>query len=370
MTEQQMRYDPACFRRVFVDRQDALRQVVRELGESDALGVDLEMVQRVDRRAGGIQEWVHVLALIQIASQSLSVVIDPVRCRDLSPLGPLLGGSVRKIFLGGGQDASLLERTGIPALNVVDVGEIALAVFGRREDGMAALARRIFNVSLDKTVRRADWLARPLNPALLTYAYQDAELTLLIYRWFQQNYPEIVSVHERPVLDPRLGASTPEWLREAAGRSSIDPLAVVMERGLDPERDAVQLTDDVRAALLASTAPRQINRLLRVAGDLGLAGILPEAVRLAGSRSSLVRASAARAVGKLAEPDEGMPLLAALKDDPIEDVRKAAEAAARDLLAPRVAVEREPEAEGPSLGDGALSMLQKLMADLQDGEED
>ena len=199
-------YRPGQFRRLLVQDDTELARVVDELEQSEAIGVDLEMGQRAERKAGGYQEWVHILALIQIASPELSVAIDPLRISKLQLLAPLMGGPVRKVFLGGGQDASLLERSGIPARSIVDVGEVALAIFGRREDGMAALAHRVFGISLDKTVRRADWLVRPINPVLLAYAHRDAELTLLLFRWFEREYPEVVKYHERYELDPQLPA--------------------------------------------------------------------------------------------------------------------------------------------------------------------
>ena len=366
MTEATYSYDPAHFRRIYIDDPGDLPGIVVELQRADAIGVDLEMVQRIDRRAAGYQEWIQVLALIQIASDSLSVVVDPVRCHDLSPLRLLLCGSTRKVFLGGGQDATLLERAGIPARNVVDVGEVALAVFGRREDGMAALSRRIFGISLDKTVRRADWLARPINPVLLAYAHRDAELTLLIYRWFQENCPEVLALHEREELEPVLPDSAPFWLRQAVARSSSDPLVVLTECNLNADRDSEKLTEDVRAWLHRSRAPRQINRLLRLAGDLRLESLLPDILPYADSQSSVMRAAAARAVGLLAKPDTGGPVLERLKEDPIEDVKKAAEAGLRDLRSSSIpAPQLEDDGEIPSLDESALSALERLKKQLE-----
>lgn len=366
MTEGTEPYRPERYRRVFVAEQDRLPGVVDELRRADALGVDLEMVQRVRRLPGGLQEWRQVLALIQLASESLSVVVDPVRVKDLSALRPIMRGTARKVFLGGGQDAVLLEQAGIGARNVADVGEIALALFGRRQDGMAALAQRIYGISLDKTVRRADWLARPLNPVLLSYAHQDAELTLEIYRWFQRHYPVEVKLHERPELEPGLPEGTPDWLRVAAERSVPDPTAAVMGAGFDPEADEKVLADELRNVLQRVYAPRQINRLLRLAGDLGLRSLLPEVLTYVDSPSSLIRASAARSVGMLADAETGEPVLQRLRQDPILEVQKSAEAAMRDLK--RAPSGAEPAAEATTesaLDEDARAALQRLMDQLQ-----
>jgi hypothetical protein len=361
-------YDPLQFERIHVRSDDALKAIAPRFDSADAIGIDIEMGQHVVRRPGGVQEWTHVLALIQIASESLSVLVDPLRCNDLSPLRQLLAGSARKVFLGGGQDSALLETAGIPAHNIVDVGEIALAVFGRREDGMAALARRIFDLSLDKSVRRTDWMQRPLNPALLAYAYRDAELTLLIYRWFQEQYPEAVALHERKDLDARLSDDVAPWITAAlmGNRSGPDPLAVVMEHGFDPTRDREVLTEDMRLALAETSAPRLVNKLIRVSSDVGLADLVPHFILLTLSQSSLIRTAAARAIGVLATPEIGEESLLALKDDPVAEVKSAADAALKDLRTPpQPETPDETLGEEPSLDPAALSALQSLMQSMQ-----
>lgn len=363
-------YDPLRFERIHIRDDETLKRIAPRFESADAIGVDIEMGQHVERRPGGLQEWSHVLALIQIAAGSLSVLVDPLRCNDLSPLRAVLAGQARKVFLGGGQDAALLEGAGLPAINIVDVGEIALAVFGRREDGMAALARRIFGLSLDKSVRRTDWMQRPLNPALLAYAYRDAELTLLIFRWFQEHFPEAVALHERQDLDARLSEDAAPWITAAltGSRSGPDPLAVVMEYGFDPKRDQEVLTEDMRLVLAATTAPRLVNKLVRVSSDVGLAALLPDFLLLTYSQSSLIRTAAARAIGVLATPESGLSPLERLKADPVAEVKSAAEAALKDLLAPQVEVVAAETEEEPSLDDSAMATLRELMQTMQEEE--
>ncbi len=364
-------YDPARFERIHVRDVSSLSQLVERLADADAIGVDIEMGQQVERRLGGLQEWTHVLALIQIASESVSALVDPLRCTDLSPLRDLMAGPARKVFLGGGQDAALLESSGIPPRHIVDVGEIALAVFGRREDGMAALARRIFDLHLDKSVRRADWMVRPLNPTLLAYAYRDAELTLLIYRWFQAHYPDAVAMHERDVLDAKLSVVVAPWIAAAASlsRSASDPLAVIMEYGFDPKRDADTLADDMLVALNETRAPRLINKLIRIASDIGLSDLLPTIIRYSHSTSSLIRTSAARAIGALATPETGEEALLRLSQDEIGEVKTAALAALKDLKAPKAPQEAEnPPEDEPSLDPSTLSALQQLMQSMEADE--
>ncbi|HCG00630.1 MAG TPA: hypothetical protein DEV93_08820 [Chloroflexi bacterium] len=365
-------YDAQRWRRAHVQDEAALAQVAEEMAGATAIGVDLEMGQRVERRPGGQQEWLHVLALVQIASNDLSVIVDPLRCTDLSALAPLMTGKTRKVFLGGGQDVALLEKAGIPARNIVDVGEIGLAIFGRREDGMAALSRRMFGISLDKTLRRTDWLVRPLNPTLLTYAYRDAELTLTIYQWFREHFPDVVEAHERVLLDPPLPPGTAEWLAAAFTRTSGEAYVAAMERDLDPRTHGDQLGSDLRQTLQQVSAPRMVNKLVRIATDLGVEQAVPDILPLANSPSSLVRASVARAIGRLADPEVGAEPLEKLKEDPIEEVRKVAATALKEMRK-RAAEEEEstPDEEetaeeGASLNSEARLALQHLLEQMQD----
>lgn len=355
------------FRRVYVTRAEELTEPLRELRSQDAIGVDVEMGQSATRLPGGLSEWKHSLSLIQIAGGGLSVVVDALRC-PTAPLGGLMRSDTRKVFLGGGQDASLLEAAGIGPRHVADVGEIALALFGRRQDGMAALSDRIFGLSLDKTIRRADWTKRPLDPVLLAYAHRDAELTLMIYRWFAREHPDAVAMHERLRLEPPLPETAPDWLVEIFGRPDADATAVVMELGIDLPADAERLAGEMRPTLAGAASPRQQNRMLRVASDLGLRTLLPEVLPLAESRSSLLRSAAARAIGRLATREEGEQVLSRLADDEIEDVRKAAQVGLKELRMPRL--ETPPEEAGaavPSLDNSALDALAELKSRLETG---
>jgi len=364
MSEPSAVYEPSEFRRVYVHTQGELEGVAAELAAAEALGVDLEMGQLVDRRPGGVQRWHHIPALVQIASRSLSVVIDAVRVKDLSPLQPVMSGTGRKVFLGGGQDVALLRDENLAPRNIVDVGEIALGLFGRRQDGMAALSQRIFGITLDKTLRRTDWLARPLHPGLIRYAHQDAELTLLIYEWLREHYPEAVVAHERVQFEPPLSRS-PQWLQQAVRRSSLEPLLILAENKLDVNRDRDTLVADVRAGLLAADAPRVVNRLLRVVADLGLDAMVPDVLAYADSQSGIVRAAVARALGRLdvREP-EVLETVQRLRKDSLEDVRKAADTAARELRRSKTPPVEEKEEEEPSLDDDAMSALRRLRESL------
>jgi HEAT repeat protein len=160
-------------------------------------------------------------------------------------------------------------------------------------------------------------------------------------------------------------------LRDAVAKGQIDARAVVRDRGIDPELERGRLSEDILTALGSARSPRLINRLLRAAADLKLTPVLPRAIAYRDSPSSLVRAAAARAIGSLAEPEEGEPLLQAMATDPRPEVQHAFQAALKDLRtsqapAEEAQVEEEP---APALGGEALSALERLKAQLESGGE-
>jgi HEAT repeat protein len=125
----------------------------------------------------------------------------------------------------------------------------------------------------------------------------------------------------------------------------------------------------MRLALAETTAPRLVNKLVRISSDVGLADLVPQFILFADSKSSLIRTAVARAIGVLATPESGEATLLRLKDDPIAEVKAAAEAGLKDLRAPAVEeVPEAPAADEPSLDPTAMSALQELMQTMQ-GEE-
>ncbi|MGI8967920.1 MAG: hypothetical protein ACR2GA_02300, partial [Chloroflexota bacterium] len=65
------------FRRIVAHDEAELQAAAQELAEHPAVAVDIEMGQRVERHPGGLQEWTHILALVQLAAGNLSVIVDP-----------------------------------------------------------------------------------------------------------------------------------------------------------------------------------------------------------------------------------------------------------------------------------------------------
>ena len=362
---------PPSYRRVLVERFDDLAAVLPPLMHADAIGLDVEMGQRIERLPGGLTKGKQVLALVQIAGGDLSVVIDPLRVRDLSPLRPLMAArSPVKVVLGGATDVQLLHEHNLPVRTITDLGEMAVAVYGHREEGMQALADRALGIHIDKSVRRENWLHRPVNPTMLTYAFRDAELTLQLYRWFQETHPDLVRAHVRLELTPPPPETLAPWIKQFLLKRR-DLTLLLQEEGIDPEKENGRLSADTRLALTLDLTPNQRRRVIRAVGELGLKDLYPELAALAGSSSGVFRAAAARALGKL-ETEAARPLLEELKNDHLEDVRNSAQAGLRDLTngPKKKAVALEQSEEPPALKPDAMAALGRLMQQMQEMPED
>lgn len=123
------------------------------------------------------------LGLLQLAVGDDVVLIDPQTDIDLEPLWVLIADpKTTKVLHAGSEDLELLYHTSqrLPQ-NVFD-SQIAATVLGHGDSmGYAALVQHFFEVELDKTLSRTDWLARPLSPQQLYYAAADTYYLAKIY---------------------------------------------------------------------------------------------------------------------------------------------------------------------------------------------
>ncbi|HEV3312074.1 MAG TPA: HEAT repeat domain-containing protein [Chloroflexota bacterium] len=360
------------FRRVFVDGADLLYEIADELAGADAIGLDVEMGQRIERLPGGVTRGKQLLGLIQIAGNGLSAIVDPIRIVDLSPLAPMMRSPTIKVVLGGATDIQLLEEHGLTVLHVADLAEMAVSVFGHKEEGMRALADRALGVQIDKSIRREDWLRRPINPAMLSYAHRDAELTLRLYRWFQEHHPRLITAYTRRHFSPALSPDMADWIRRFLTKR-VDAARLLKELGIDPEKDAARLVADVETAMSQDLSPGQQRRLIRLIGELRLKDLYDRVRPHADSDSSVFRSSAARTLGRLGE-EKARPVIERLLKDDIPDVVVAAHQGLKDLDAgpdkkpkPKVApAEKSPDL--PVLKPEAIAALARLRMDLDPAE--
>jgi len=211
-----------------IDTAADLEEVARSLEKEKAVAVDLE--------ADSMYHYKEKVCLIQIATEKISVVIDPLAIKDLSPLKPIFSNpDIKKIFHGADYDVRSLYRDFEIRINNLFDTELACRFLGIKETGLQAVLKTFFNVNVDKKYQKKDWSKRPLPKEMMAYASKDVIYLLplarmLIHRlkkigrmtWVLEECEDLSKV--RPVLSN----DAPLFMKfKGAGRLKSRSLAVL-----------------------------------------------------------------------------------------------------------------------------------------------
>ena len=149
-----------------IETSTQLENLVHHLGTQKVIAFDLE--------ADSMYHFQEKICLIQAATRQMNAVIDPLRLKDLSSLGPVFANpSIKKIFHGADYDVRSLYRDfEIEIHNLFDT-QVACKFLGIRSTGLESVLLQQFNIHLDKKYQRKDWSIRPLPAEMLAYAAND-----------------------------------------------------------------------------------------------------------------------------------------------------------------------------------------------------
>ncbi|RMH19722.1 MAG: ribonuclease D [Gammaproteobacteria bacterium] len=151
----------------FIDSDDALKSVCDHFSHEPVIAIDTEFQRQ--------NTYFPKLCLIQIASSTSVVCIDPFAITDTEPLCHLLQDpAITKVFHSCQQDLEVLFLyLDILPENLFDT-QIAAQILGMgRQLGYANLVRELLSLELEKSQTRTDWTQRPLHPDQLQYAAED-----------------------------------------------------------------------------------------------------------------------------------------------------------------------------------------------------
>jgi hypothetical protein len=229
---------------------------------------------------------------------------------------------------GAGADMRVMAERGLNVVHYYDLEATCRSIFGQHESSLAAMLQRAFNIHLDKSLQRTDWTRRPLPPAMISYAARDAEVTLALYYWLAEHYPEILQLHENTGNIEPVAPWIEPFLRGTSTVSAEMAVTEAQARGIIHNK--AQVHADCRAALTTLTHPMRRSRLLRLISDLSLTQLAPDILPLLQARTSDERAGSTRTLGRLYVKSAREPIRALLQD-PVQDVRKAAATALRNL---------------------------------------
>ena len=154
-----------------IDTFEALKNLARSIESEKIIGVDLE--------ADSMYHFKEKVCLIQMATRSINVVIDPLMVDDLSPLKTIFKKrDALKIFHGADYDVRSLYRDFNISINSLFDTELASRFLGYSESGLEAVLKNKFGVALNKKFQRKDWSRRPLPRDMISYAAEDARYLL------------------------------------------------------------------------------------------------------------------------------------------------------------------------------------------------
>jgi len=149
---------------------------IQEAGQAAPLAEELRGLNRLalDCEAAGFHRYSDRLCLVQLTTPTQTYVIDPQGFDPTELLrGPLEDPDVEILMHGADFDLRLLDRDlGIRLGGLFDT-QIAAAMLGSQQLGLAALLDSRLGVSVSKKYQRADWAERPLTDGMLEYAAGD-----------------------------------------------------------------------------------------------------------------------------------------------------------------------------------------------------
>ncbi len=149
---------------------------VERAKSSSVLAIDTEFLRE--------KTYYAQLCLLQMATDTESVIIDPFLCTDLSPIASLFQNQdIVKVFHASTQDIEILyHEIGVMPCPVFDT-QIAATLLGYPlQPSYASVVATECGVRLKKQESFSDWSRRPLSKSQLRYAEEDVLYLPKVYK--------------------------------------------------------------------------------------------------------------------------------------------------------------------------------------------
>jgi ATP-dependent Lhr-like helicase len=164
----------------FVDDDAGVQAVCAELAAEDVVGLDVETTLDT-----------HALCLVQFATASRNVIIDPLALASLEPLRAVLENpATLKVIHNASFERGVFARHGLGVVNVFDTLWVSRAVRGKDAPGghsLAAVCGRELGITLDKAEQTSNWARRPLSSEQIAYAAVDVEVLCMLHGRFARD---------------------------------------------------------------------------------------------------------------------------------------------------------------------------------------
>lgn len=160
---------------MYVDDEAGLRTLVEKMRGAEFIAIDTEFMRE--------KTYYARLCLIQLATDDVAAIVDPLAVDDLSPLAEVLFDEhTVKLLHAGQQDMEifyfLFDRAPRPVFDT----QIAATIAGfPQQVGYGALVHDMLGVTLDKSDTYTDWSKRPLSDTQVEYALNDVRYLPELY---------------------------------------------------------------------------------------------------------------------------------------------------------------------------------------------
>ncbi len=151
---------------ILVADEESLDRMVGALASHPVVAVDTE--------SNSLHAYRERVCLIQFSTPAADYIVDPIKLRDISALGPFFANpDQQKVFHAAEYDVVCMRRDyRFEFSNLFDTMSAARTL-GWPQVGLADILATHFGVTMNKKHQRADWKRRPLTPDQLDYARLD-----------------------------------------------------------------------------------------------------------------------------------------------------------------------------------------------------
>lgn len=126
----------------------------------------------LDTEADSLHAYPEKLCLLQISSEGIEALVDPLARIPLAPLLKILHDHVL-IMHGADYDLRMMRKAFDFKPTAIFDTMLAARLLGAREFGLGNLVAKHLGVKLEKGPQKADWARRPLTPRMEEYARND-----------------------------------------------------------------------------------------------------------------------------------------------------------------------------------------------------
>ncbi len=311
---------------MYVSDRKTLNELASLLKGAEFVALDTEFMRE--------RTYYARLCLVQLATDDVEAIVDPLAVDDLSPLLEVLFDvHMTKVLHAGQQDLEILYRlAGAVPAPVFDTQVAATLAGFPTQVGYGALVSEICGVRLDKSDTFTDWSRRPLSATQVEYALNDVRYLPGVYRELRERLESEGRLSWlEPEFDRMVDPGTYEVVSEEQFRrikriSSLKPrqLGVLMKLTAWREREAQRrdiprkwVISDESLLEIARRAPvdRESLAAIRGVADKLAKGLYPAVLRAVADGASIPHDQLPRLERKRRRPvdvDGAVDLMAAL----------------------------------------------------------